>query len=162
MISKYFRKEIPTKILKSCFKFVFLTKKFKERNQCDISKTFSKMQWLDVTRKRGSEIKQHTDHLHDLKRPCSPDLLHIAKTSDLALDTSWPILPGAHHKIRNVQVLYSHRPAGRISQHPSPTSHIHKNANKRIFPIINYIHFPKAQAFFLQNVHKKHQVPTVV
>jgi hypothetical protein len=36
-------KNIPKKILKSCFKFVFLTKKFKEiLNQCYIPQTFSK------------------------------------------------------------------------------------------------------------------------
>jgi hypothetical protein len=33
MTSKYIKKIIPKKILKSCFKFVFLTKKFKEKNQ---------------------------------------------------------------------------------------------------------------------------------
>ncbi len=108
----------------------------------------------NVTKKRGSEIKQHTDHLHDPKRPCSPNLLHTTKTSDLVPDTSWLILPGAQHKIRNIQVFYSHRPAEWISQHPSPASHIHKNANKRSFPVIDYIHCPKAQAFFIQNVHK--------
>jgi hypothetical protein len=41
-----------------------------------------------VTKKRGSKIKRHTDHLHDPKQPCSPDILHTTKTSDLALDTS--------------------------------------------------------------------------
>ncbi len=40
MTSKYFRKKIPKKILKSCFKFVFLTKKFKEMNQCYVLETF--------------------------------------------------------------------------------------------------------------------------
>jgi len=38
------------KILKSCFKLVFLTKKFKEWNQRDISKTFSKMQCLETSK----------------------------------------------------------------------------------------------------------------
>jgi hypothetical protein len=50
MTSKYFREKIPMKILKSCFKFVFLTKMFKERNQRDIPKTFSKMQWLETSK----------------------------------------------------------------------------------------------------------------
>jgi hypothetical protein len=38
------------KILKLCFKIGFLTKKFKENNQCDIPKTFSKMQWLETSK----------------------------------------------------------------------------------------------------------------
>jgi hypothetical protein len=42
MTSKYIKKIIPKKILKSCFKFVFLTKKFKGNNQHYVLKTFSK------------------------------------------------------------------------------------------------------------------------
>ncbi len=35
-----------------------------------------------VTKKRGSEITQYSDCLHDPKRPCVPDLLHTVHTSD--------------------------------------------------------------------------------
>ncbi len=38
----YLRKNIPNKILKSCLKFVLLIKKFKDRNQCYVPKTFFK------------------------------------------------------------------------------------------------------------------------
>ncbi len=50
MTSKYFTKKIHTKIFKSCFKFVFLTKNFKERNQLDILKTFSKILRLETSK----------------------------------------------------------------------------------------------------------------
>jgi hypothetical protein len=40
MISNYLRKNISKKILKLCFKFVFLTKKFKERNERDVLEFF--------------------------------------------------------------------------------------------------------------------------
>ncbi len=33
-------KKILKKIIKLCFKLVFITKKFEERNQCDIPETF--------------------------------------------------------------------------------------------------------------------------
>ncbi len=42
MNSKLPQEKNSKKIIKSCFKFVFLTKKFKEKNQCDIPKTLSK------------------------------------------------------------------------------------------------------------------------
>ncbi len=38
------------KILKSRFKIVFMTKKFKERNQHEIPKAFSKMQQLETSK----------------------------------------------------------------------------------------------------------------
>jgi hypothetical protein len=40
MISKLQKERKLFKILKSCFKFVFLNKKFKKRNQCYIHVTF--------------------------------------------------------------------------------------------------------------------------
>ncbi len=89
---------------------------------------------LCVTKKRGSEFKQHTDRLHDPKRPCVSDLFHIDKTSDLLPDTSLLIVPDVHSMIKNIQVFCSHKPAEQISQHPSPASHIHKNANKYKLP----------------------------
>jgi len=50
----------------------------------------AKCTWY-VTKKRGSEITQYTDCLHDPKRPCFPDLLHLNQTSVLpkTLTTYW-------------------------------------------------------------------------
>ncbi len=63
-------------------------------------------------------------------------------------------LPKAHYKIRDVQVLCFHTTTGQISHHPSPASPIHINASKGNSFITNYIHCPKAQAWFPSNVHK--------
>ncbi len=100
-----------------------------------------------VTKKRGSEITQYTDYLHDPKRPCFPDLLHLNQTSALPQNTNCLLtLPEAHYKIRDVQVLCLHTTTEQISHHPSPASPIHTNANKGNSFITNYIHCPKAQA----------------
>ncbi len=50
MTSKLPYKKIPKKIVKFCFKFLFLTKKLKERNQCYTPQTFSKVWWLETSK----------------------------------------------------------------------------------------------------------------
>jgi hypothetical protein len=82
-----------------------------------------------VTKKSGSEIKQHTNRLHDPKQSWFSDLLHLDEISDLLPDTSLLVLHDVHSTIRNIQVLYSRKPAEQITQHPSPASHICRNAN---------------------------------
>jgi hypothetical protein len=42
MTSKIPNKKIPKIIFKSWFKFMFLTKNFKQKNQCHVLETFSK------------------------------------------------------------------------------------------------------------------------
>ncbi len=39
MTSKYLKKKIHYNFLKLCFKFVFITKKFKEKNRCYVLET---------------------------------------------------------------------------------------------------------------------------
>ncbi len=51
-------------------------------------------------------------------------------------------------------MFYFHTTTGQISQHPSPASPIHTNASPGNSLILNYIHCPKAQAWFPSNVHK--------
>jgi hypothetical protein len=115
-----------------------------------------------VTKKSGSEIKQHTNKLHDLKRSWFSYLLHIDEISDLLPDTSLLVLPDVHSMIRNVQVFYSHKLVEQITQHPSPASHICRNANKYKLLCCRLQTLPESTSFLYYKKFIKDQAPTEV
>jgi hypothetical protein len=68
---EWFPNYLKYKILKSCFKFVFLTKKFKEKNQCYvIPKTYFKAMIRNIvaTLALGSQPKQGVARLWAKKK----------------------------------------------------------------------------------------------
>jgi hypothetical protein len=111
---------------------------------------------ITVTKKRGSEFKQHTNRLHDPKRSCVSNLLHMDEISNLLLDTSLLILLDVHSMIRNIQVFYSHKPTEQIAQHPSSDSHIRINANKYKLPCCKLQTLPEStSSLYYKNVHQR-------
>jgi hypothetical protein len=102
-----------------------------------------------VTKKRGSENSQLKDRLHDPQGARTPDLFQQLRPMIWSSTPSESILPGVQHEITSIQIPYSHRPTEPISQHPSPSFHVHKNNNPKSFPVTYYIHRPNAQALLL-------------
>jgi hypothetical protein len=103
------------------------------------------------------KVRNHTAHSLPSRPQVSMFSWSISHNSNLR--SSSPInclltLSDAHYKIKDVQVFYFHKTTEQISQHPSPASPIHTNASKGNSLITDYIHYPKAQAWFPPAVHK--------
>jgi hypothetical protein len=63
-------------------------------------------------------------------------------------------LSDACYEIKDIQELCFRITTEQISKHPSPASPIHTTASKGNSFITDYIHCPKAQAWFPSSVHK--------
>jgi hypothetical protein len=88
-----------------------------------------------VTKKRGSEITQCSDCLHDPKLPCILDLLHEVHTFEITQHTdSLLTLTDVHCKTRDIQALCFDVTTAQNSHHASPASpHSHKYQPRKFF-----------------------------
>jgi hypothetical protein len=138
-----------------------------------MSKTIKKHPWCtpshwglsndtNVTKKKGSEITQHTDCL---QRP-QASMFSWSTSQSSNLRSSSPTnclltLSNTHYKIKDVQVLYFHKTTEHISHHPSPGSPIHTNASKGNLSL-QTIYIARKHKRDFHQLFTKHQIPSVV
>jgi hypothetical protein len=115
-----------------------------------------------VTKKSESEIKQHTNRLHDPKRSWFSDLLHLDEIFDLLPDTSLLVLPNVQSTIKMYKFFTHTNQQNRLhSIHRLPLTFA-EMLTSTSFSVADYKHCPRAQVFFTTKMFITNQAPTEV
>ncbi len=116
-----------------------------------------------VTKKRGSEITQHTGYVHDPRRPCLPDLL--PHNSDLwsSLNTLTTYWHSHTHIVRlEMSLLCFHITIEQSSQDASPVPPTHTISSQRKSFHSKLCTLPESTSLISIRCSEKHQRSSVV